>query len=228
MRFIRLVLLLLLALVSAPALAAFDSADFNAGNGPLELRSITPAGSEVPPARELVLHFNRPVVPVGRMERDAAEIPVAIEPALACQWRWLNTSALACQLGEKEAMLPATRYTVTVRPGIRAEDGATLAASVTQTFTTELPRVRNIGFKTWRAPGVPVLRVWFNLPVQKASVAEHLYFAVPGASRRLQRVGDLPAGGAVGHLAAVGRRPRALAPGRDLRCLRVGALRPDL
>ena len=86
--------------------------------GPLELLAVNPGGEEVPPARQLVLRFNRPVVPVGRMERDAAEIPVTIEPPLACEWRWLDTSSLACQLGEKESMRPATRYTVTVEPGI--------------------------------------------------------------------------------------------------------------
>lgn len=54
-----------------PAAALFDSAFFNSGDGDLEIVAINPAGEEVPPARQLVLRFNRPVVPVGRMEREA-------------------------------------------------------------------------------------------------------------------------------------------------------------
>ena len=73
------------------------------------------------PSRQIVLRFNRPVVPVGRMERDASEIPVTVDPPLACEWRWLDTSNLACQLGNKEGMHPATPYTVTVAPGITTE-----------------------------------------------------------------------------------------------------------
>ena len=96
--------LLLLTAVSSPLFAAFDSAEFNQAEGrPLELLRITPKGDDVPAGRQLVFQFNRPVVPVGRMERRAEEIPIAISPALQCEWRWLNTSALACQLGEKEA-----------------------------------------------------------------------------------------------------------------------------
>ena len=50
---------------------------------------------------------------------------------LDCEWRWLDTSNLACQLGDKAAMHPATRYMVTVRPGITTEDGATPARADT-------------------------------------------------------------------------------------------------
>ncbi len=65
---------------------------------PLEITRITPEGNDVPAARQIVIQFNQPVVPVGKMERDAAEIPITITPALSCEWRWLNTSALACEL----------------------------------------------------------------------------------------------------------------------------------
>jgi alpha-2-macroglobulin len=173
--------LLLLALPQ-PLLAVFDSAQFNAGSGPLELLAINPGGEEVPPARQLVLRFNRPVVPVGRMERDAAEIPVTINPPLACEWRWLDTSNLACQLGEKEAMHPATRYTVTVQPGIAAEDGATLAQPFVHSFSTIRPRIARYGysFAAWRSPSLPILLVRFNQPVDRKSVADHLFFAIGG------------------------------------------------
>ena len=69
------------------------------GKVPLRILSITPGGEDVPPARQIVLQFDRPVVPVGRMERDADELPITIDPPLECEWRWLNTSALACRIG---------------------------------------------------------------------------------------------------------------------------------
>lgn len=179
------VLLAALGLFSVPpAAAVFDSALFNAGSGALEIVAINPAGEDVPPARELVLRFNRPVVPVGRMERDAAEIPVEITPPLACEWRWLDTANLACRLGEKSEMTPATLYTVTVRPGIKAEDGATLAKTLTHTFITARPLVVDYDFLSWRSPGMPVILVRFNQPVSAASAAQHLYFAT-GTQPRL-------------------------------------------
>ena len=52
--------------------------------------------------------------------------------------------------------------------------------------------------------------------------------AVQGAARRLQRLGPVPAVGRVGHLAPVDRHPPPLARRRDLRRLRLRALRPDL
>jgi len=38
---------------------------------PLEIVRVTPSGDDVPPGRQIVLTFNQPVVPVGKMERDA-------------------------------------------------------------------------------------------------------------------------------------------------------------
>ena len=101
-----------------------------AGPAALRLVRITPTGQDVPPGRQIVFQFNRAVVPLGRMERQASEIPITITPELNCEWRWLNTSALACQLDEKSALAPATRYDIVVNPGIRSEDGATLAKAV--------------------------------------------------------------------------------------------------
>jgi hypothetical protein len=129
---------------------------------PLHIVRITPAGPDVPPGRQIVFQFDRPVVPLGPMDRDASEIPIAISPKLDCQWRWLNTSALACQLDEKSA-----------NPGIKSEDGATLAEPLGHSFTTERPNVRHAWFKTWKSPGMPLIRIIFNQPVSRASVGKH-------------------------------------------------------
>ena len=72
------------------AYSAFDSGDF-ASERPLKIIRITPDGDDVQPGRQITIQFNRPVVPLGRMERTDEEIPVEITPACNCQWRWLNT-----------------------------------------------------------------------------------------------------------------------------------------
>jgi hypothetical protein len=41
----------------------------DAAVAPLRITSITPSGSNVPPGRQIVIQFDRPVVPIGRMER---------------------------------------------------------------------------------------------------------------------------------------------------------------
>ncbi|HEU4616898.1 MAG TPA: hypothetical protein VFV10_02615, partial [Gammaproteobacteria bacterium] len=149
---------------------------------PLTITRITPSGDNVPPGRQIVLEFNRPVVPVGRMERRRDQIPIEIAPPLACEWRWLNRSALACELGEDDALRPATRYRLVVSPGIAAEDGATTSGVLRHEFTTQRPRVTYVSFATWRSPGTPVVRAVFTQPVSESSVREHLYFSEPAAT----------------------------------------------
>ncbi len=161
-----------------------------AGPRPLSILRITPNGVDVPPGRQIVFQFNRPVVPVGRMERSAAEIPIRIAPALDCRWRWLNTSALACELEEKAALQPATRYEITVEPGLRAEDGATLSGAARYSFITERPAVRHAWFKTWKSPGTPQIRMTFNQPVSQASVQEHVFMVVTADRRQFQLLAE--------------------------------------
>jgi len=150
----------------------------------LRVVRIAPSGQDVPPGRQIVFQFDRAVVPLGRMARSAAEIPIAISPAPGCQWRWLNTGALACQLDEKSALRPATRYQIVVNPGIQSEDGATLAQAVRHVFTTERPAVRHAWFSNWKAPGMPLIRMTFNQPVSRASVAEHVFMTLGEPTRQ--------------------------------------------
>ncbi len=175
---IAIIFLLIFSLLTiSSALAAFDSASFNANEKPLKVLRMTPTGEDVPASRQIVFTFNRPVVPVGKMDRDASQIPVSIEPSLKCEWRWLNTSSLACQLTEEAAMNLATRYTVTMRPGITTEDGSTIAEPATYSFITQRPTMNYAWFKTWRSPGTPVIRLNFDQYVTKESVAEHIFMS---------------------------------------------------
>lgn len=157
-----------------------------AGQQPLEITRITPEGEDVPAGRQIVITFNRAVVPLGRMERTAEEIPVTIMPALECEWRWINTSSLACNLADAGAMKQSTEYRLTVRPGIAAEDGATIAATAEHRFITRRADVRHNWFQTWRSPGTPVMRVTFNQPVTMKSAEKALSFEAAGKSVKVK------------------------------------------
>lgn len=142
----------------------------------LELRRITPAGEDVDAGQQITLSFDRDVVPLGRMERTADEVPVTISPDIACEWRWLDPKVLACQLPRDERLLPATRYTVKLGADLEAEDGTRLAQRVTHVFITARPTVRYASPGGWGSPTRPVVQVRFSQPVTAASVAASLRF----------------------------------------------------
>jgi uncharacterized protein YfaS (alpha-2-macroglobulin family) len=143
----------------------------------LKISSITPGGENVQSRRQIVIQFDRDVVPLGAMERTWDQIPITITPAVKGQWRWLDTSALALQLDEAQALQPATRYTITVNPGITALDDTTLANPVIHAFTTQRPRITWVDFQAWRSPGTPVMGLHFNQPVTPESVKAHVTMA---------------------------------------------------
>lgn len=154
---------------SLSAMLAFDSSD-NPADSELTILRVTPQGNDVLAGQQLVFQFDRPVVPIGRMERDSGDIPVSIKPVLNCEWRWLNTSALACQLRKEDKMKQATLYNVVMEPGIKTEKGAQLKKTFTHTFTTTRPKITYSRFVNWLSPGTPLVQVTFNQPVTKASV----------------------------------------------------------
>ncbi|MGA2228808.1 MAG: Ig-like domain-containing protein, partial [Syntrophobacteraceae bacterium] len=127
----------------------FIGSDALAAESALKITRISPSGADIPPGRQIVFEFNQPVVPLGRMERNPSEIPISIEPALSCRWRWLNSSNLACQLDEQHAMAPSTRYDITVRPEIKSEEGVVLAEPVTHSFITQRPKISFAAFDAW-------------------------------------------------------------------------------
>ena len=147
------------------------------GIKPLDILRVTPQGEDVAAAQQIVIEFNRAVVPVGRMDRTAEEVGVTVTPSLACQWRWINTSTLACNLDGDTHMVESTEYKVDIRQGvIKAEDGGSLPEAKSYTFTTIRPEISYYNFVTWRGATTPVIRIVFNQPVTKSSATQHLYF----------------------------------------------------
>jgi uncharacterized protein YfaS (alpha-2-macroglobulin family) len=176
----QLAVSLIICTLSATDCVRAQSDSANVSEYRLEVQRITPEGNDVPAAKQIVITFNRPVVPVGKMDRSAAELPITITPPLDCGWRWINTTALACNLPYKAPLQPATNYTLDVAPGIKTEDGTTLAEAYHHHFLTERPTLTDRDFRIWKSPTLPVLRLVFNQPVTQQSVAEHVFFTVDG------------------------------------------------
>jgi hypothetical protein len=143
----------------------------------LKVLRVTPTGVDVPTGQQIVISFNQAVVPLGRMERKPEEVPITITPELACEWRWLDTQALACQLSQAHALRPATRYRVEIRPEFRTEAGALLQDGLAHEFVTQRPQLQWTAFADWEGPAQPVVRAHFNQPVTAASVAASLSFS---------------------------------------------------
>ena len=171
---------------------ASETAPFDSGTAAqdkeLKIVRISPSGDDVEQLQQIVLQFNRPVVPIGRMDRETSEIPVEIVPVANCHWHWLNRSALACNLDEKDLLTPATRYRVKISPGISDENGVTIAKKMEHTFITARPKVVSSRFEYWSEtpvrgwdkPGIPIITVRFNQQVAKQSVADALFIEANG------------------------------------------------
>lgn len=141
-----------------------------------DIVKVTPNGEDVGLPNQVVFEFNRPMVPIGRMERRADEVPITITPALQCEWRWLNTTSLACQMGEKTKAPPATSFEITVSKDFKAHDGKALGTERKFSFITDRPAITSSWFKEWKSPGMPYIRVAFNQQVVEESIAKHVYF----------------------------------------------------
>jgi len=135
---------------------------------------ITPDGTNVQNKKEIVFQFDREMVPLGDMARREDEININITPKLACEWRWLNRSALACRLNEQTQLTAATVYKINVNKTISLVDGVQLDKPLQHVFMTLRPTVAYVELLQWSSPGVPYLSVRFNLPVTKASVLKSL------------------------------------------------------
>lgn len=142
----------------------------------LRLLRITPSGDNLAAENQIVLHFDRAMVPLGRMERTAEEVPVRIAPEVDCQWRWLDAQALACNLPPPQRLQAATRYRVSVSTGFQALDGARLPQAIEHVFVTERPRLAFAYLQHWRGPGEPVVRARFHQPVTAAAIQDSVRF----------------------------------------------------
>lgn len=157
-------------------LAGLLSGAAAAAGPPLRLLRVSPAGDEFEPGQQIVFKFDRDMVPLGGLGRTFKEIPIEITPTVPCQWRWIDTTELACRLTGQQRLRPATKYSITVGTDLVALDGSRLPKPATQEFTTLLPKPSEAELYKWATPTRPYVELDFNLPVTAASVEKHVAF----------------------------------------------------
>lgn len=157
-----------LSSVAGTALGTPLTIAFNA-LAPLQVTSTQPSdGSiDVSTGSQIVVVFNRPVVPLtAAAEQSDLPHPLTIEPAVAGEGRWLNTSIYLFQpaLG----LAGTTEYQVTV-DGLTGLQGETLAEPTIFRFSTAAPLVLDLAPQGEQvAPTQPVV-VSFSQPMDPDS-----------------------------------------------------------
>ncbi len=165
--------------------------------GNLEVVQVEPLpdATEVPTATNRIsVRFNHPVVVLTDVAGAAQHpAPLQIDPPLAAEGRWLDTSTFV--LSPTTGLAPATTYTVRVAAGLQDQTGGTLRQEYVWSFTTIQPRVVETRPATlFAAPDEPV-QVIFNQPMDPASLG--------GAFALLRRDTGQPVAGALevkGHI----------------------------
>lgn len=138
---------------------------------PLQVTSIQPqdGAAEVDTASQVIVTFNRPVVPLTGIDEQASlPNPLTMEPAVEGEGRWLNTSVYVFQ--PAAAFAGSTEYTLTVG-GITGLSGETLAEPVTVHFTTAAPIVVDVSPAGGQVPPDAAVRVEFSQPMDPDSTA---------------------------------------------------------
>ncbi len=142
----------------------------------LKITRITPAGEDVPAANQVLINFNKPVVPLGDLRREAEQVPVSITPKLNCQWQWLSAKQLACQLNRDDQLKLSTKYKIVVGTKALNESGDALIKPYQHVIRTRRPSASYTSFAEIEQRGFPVFYVHFNQDVSKRSVARSIKF----------------------------------------------------
>ncbi len=107
-------------------------------DGPLTVLRTTPQG-EISLAPFLNVTFNQPMVPLTDLESlNAADVPVALTPALPGTWQWVSPQTLRFEFqSDNVDRLPmATEFVAEIPAGTASATGGILAETVRWTFST--------------------------------------------------------------------------------------------
>ncbi len=143
--------------------------------GYLEIASVQPAPDteDVATDATVMVMFNRPVVPLNASQADLPQ-PLAFEPAIAGQGKWVNTSIYTFKAAPR--FLPGTAYKATVVADRLAETTDTvLAEDYAWEFATQRPKVLQTTTsdpESYIGPS-PTISITFNMPMDHASAEEH-------------------------------------------------------
>ncbi|MYD44838.1 MAG: hypothetical protein F4W92_00575 [Gammaproteobacteria bacterium] len=148
----------------------------NAQEKPLKVLAIYPAGEEVPTSEPITIQFNQNIVTLGASSVFVDDVvPVEIEPAIECEWNWVKLNTLQCELLADSNFEYSTKYTVTVRPGIKAPKGQMMNEEFVHSFGTTVPSMEFHRIVSWKSPTEPIIWAEFNQVVQIDSLRERIF-----------------------------------------------------
>lgn len=144
---------------------------------PAKIIAITPSGDvdSNQKVSQIVFQYDQPVVPLGKMSRDANEIPIEISPSVECQWRWLDRSTLACELSTLKPLSAGTTYRISVTPSAMA-DAAAFTEAREHSFTIKRPEVTYAFLDRYLSPERPRYFVQSNIALERSALKKHLFF----------------------------------------------------
>ena len=150
----------------------------------LNVISRTPAGVIQADLSDTLISvsFNKPVAALGEQANiDGAACPVQVSPAVQGQCRWAGTQTLI--FTPQKPFTPATKYTVTVKAGIKAAaTDDVLNNDVVWSFSTAAPKVlQTIPYngEQWISPE-PQIMIAFNIPVDINSFGKYAELVLNG------------------------------------------------
>ena len=112
------------------------SEDFLVAPDP-EILAILPADEEVLPETKISIVFNRPMIPLGRLDQFIDEsLPVTITPTTEGRFKWISTNTL--QFIPKADLISSAEYVVTVNSGFKSMDGLAVAPREAKFSTYQL------------------------------------------------------------------------------------------
>jgi len=109
---------------------------------PLEITHLSPVGKTTGYGEvfKILIGFNQPMIPLQRIQRDANDGPLVVEPTIRGKYRWLGTRTLA--FIPDDTIRSATKYKVKlVKERIRSLTGMALTRDTTWTFESACPRL---------------------------------------------------------------------------------------
>ncbi|HIQ05385.1 MAG TPA: hypothetical protein EYH31_06770 [Anaerolineae bacterium] len=160
-----------------------------AATGYLEVVATQPADgtTDVPVDQLITVVFNRPVVPLATIDRQAeAPQPLVLDPPVEGEGRWLNTSVYTFK--PRDGLQASTTYRATIQAGLTDVTGGTLAEDHTWTFRTTEPMVLTVTPLERPVPPTTAITVTFSQPMDKAST--EAAFALLPAQGELAVVGS--------------------------------------
>lgn len=141
----------------------------------------TDGSTEIATDAAITVIFNRPVVPLVSAEEAAAlPSPITLSPEAAGRGEWLNTSIYVL----RPKLAGGTRYTVSLRPDLQAQDGATLQEALSWSFETVVPAIVETVPQDL-STDIPLdqkIQVRFNQPIDQASAEASFYLRADGSA----------------------------------------------